>query len=45
MLKELQIYKNKIFWSISLDSYDKEYPDKFRGKEGAWEITFNNIKN
>uniref|UniRef100_A0A7C5V153 Radical SAM protein n=1 Tax=Caldicellulosiruptor owensensis TaxID=55205 RepID=A0A7C5V153_9FIRM len=44
ILKELSLYKDRIFWSISLDSHDKNYHDKFRGKRGAWEETISNIK-
>ncbi|PNR96544.1 radical SAM protein [Petrotoga olearia] len=42
--EELEPYADKIIWGVSLDSYDPEYHDKFRGKKGAWESTVKNIK-
>ncbi|MEM0132001.1 MAG: radical SAM protein [Saccharolobus sp.] len=40
-LKEL----NVSYVGISLDSYDPEYHDKFRGVSGAFQMTVNGIKN
>jgi|GEM_PF-685673 len=37
--------KEKIVWSISLDSYDPAFHDYFRGKSGAHKKVCNNIKN
>ncbi|WP_288071901.1 radical SAM protein [Pyrococcus sp.] len=43
-IERLEPYKEKIFFSISLDSYDPNYHDRFRGLPGAWKRTVSNIK-
>ncbi len=44
MINFLTQYKDKIVWSISLDSYDKKTHDDFRKLDGAFERTCKNIK-
>jgi radical SAM protein with 4Fe4S-binding SPASM domain len=44
-IEELKPYKDKIIWSISLDSLDEEYHDQFRGKIGAYRNTVRTIRN
>ncbi|MDT3426464.1 radical SAM protein with 4Fe4S-binding SPASM domain [Paenibacillus forsythiae] len=40
----LEPYKDKVIWSISLDSCKEEYHDQFRGLKGAFKRTTNTIK-
>lgn len=44
VLEKLSAYRDRVFWSISLDSHDENYHDRFRGRKGAWIQTVNNIK-
>ncbi|GAB6116880.1 subtilosin maturase AlbA [Thermoanaerobacter brockii subsp. lactiethylicus] len=44
LLEKICNYNNQIFWSISLDSHQPEYHDKFRGKRNAWLTTVENIE-
>lgn len=43
-INRLEEYKEKIFFSISLDSHDPDYHDGFRGVPGAWKRTVANIR-
>ncbi len=43
-IERLSKYREKLFFSISLDSHDPEYHDRFRGIPGAWKKTVSNIK-
>lgn len=45
MIKHLDSYKDKLIWSISLDSYLPDHHDKFRGMKGAYERTVKAIKS
>ena len=44
MIDFMSEYKEKLIWSISLDSYDEETHDRFRGLKGAFKRTVNAIK-
>lgn len=44
MIDFLSEYKEKLIWSVSLDSYDELTHDKFRGLNGAFKRTVNAIK-
>ncbi len=44
MIDYLDMYKDKIIWSISLDSYREDFHDEFRGLRGAYKKTVSAIK-
>jgi len=43
-IEKLSDFKNKVAFSVSLDSYDPSYHDSFRGVFGSWGKTTENIK-
>lgn len=44
LIKRMEPYKDKMLWSISLDSYDPKFHDAFRGAQGSHEKICRNIK-
>lgn len=44
IIDTLSGYKNKLLWAISVDSYDPNFHDTFRGRIGAHKKTCDNIK-
>jgi radical SAM protein with 4Fe4S-binding SPASM domain len=45
LIKSTYGFKDRIIFSVSLDSYDPSYHDAFRGVYGSWKKTTQNIKS